>query len=292
MTSRERLEGFASRHPRLGAVLTTATEVSEQVRRDQLGIHAGSLTYAAFLAIPPLLILGLTAVSLVLADDAEAQRRFLDAATSLVPGLDEVISSQFTVATATQLGLGIAGVLALLWAVSSFAARTRTALGAIFRTGLPTLLSGRVSGTLIGIPGLIALGLFAAIARWAGGLETPIVAGALLVAAYAIGVALFAVLYWALTPPGADRPTLRQHLPGALLFVAAAVGLERLGAAYVQALIERATALYGTIGAIFGLLAFLYMSMWAFLLGAELSQLVRQRHRPTTAVAGEGSGGM
>lgn len=292
MTSRERLEGFAARHPRTGAVLTTATEVSEQVRRDQLGIHAGSLTYAAFLAIPPLLILGLTAVSLVLGDDVEAQRRFLDAATSLVPGLDEVISSQFTVATATQLGLGIAGVLALLWAVSSFAARTRTALGVIFRTGLPTLLTGRVSGTLIGIPGLIALGLFAAVARWAGGLETPIVAGALLVTAYAIGVALFAVLYWALTPSGADRPTLRQHLPGALLFVAAAVGLERLGAAYVQALIARATALYGTIGAIFGLLAFLYMSMWAFLLGAELSQLVRQRHRPTTAVAGEGSGGM
>jgi uncharacterized BrkB/YihY/UPF0761 family membrane protein len=182
-------------------------------------------------------------------------------------------------------------VLALLWAVSSFAARTRTALGVIFRTGLPTLLSGRLSGTLIGIPGLVALGLFGALARWAMSLETPAVVRIVLVAGvYAVGVGLFAVIYWALTPPGHDRPTVRAHLPGALLFVAAAVGLERLGAVYVQALVARATALYGAIGAIFGVMAFLYITMWAFLLGAELSELVRQRHRPDAMVTGDGRG--
>lgn len=291
MTPRSRAGRFADRHPRIGAAWTTAIDVNEQVRQDQLGIHAGSLTYAAFLAIPPLLILGLTAVSLVLADDAAAQQRFLEAATSFIPGLDEVISSQFTLATATQLGLGIVGVLALLWAISSFAARTRTALGVIFRTGLPTLLSGRLSGTLIGIPALIGLGAIGALARWARALDTPIAVGVVVAACVcAVGVGLFTVIYWALTPPGPDRPTVRAHLPGALLFVAAAVGLERLGAAYVQALVARATALYGAIGAIFGVLAFLYISMWAFLLGAELSELVRQRHRPNAKVTGDGRG--
>jgi membrane protein len=265
-----------------------AIDVNGQVRQDQLGIHAGSLTYAAFLAIPPLLILGLSAVSLVLADDVAAQRRFLEAATSFIPGLDEVISSQFTLATTTQLGLGIVGVLALLWAISSFAARTRTALGVIFRTGLPTLLSGRLSGTLIGIPALIGLGAVGALARWAWALDAPIAVGVIVAAGvFAIGVGLFTVIYWALTPVGPDRPTLRAHLPGAVLFVAAAVGLERLGAVYVQTLVARATALYGAIGAIFGVLAFLYVTMWAFLLGAELSELVRQRHRPSVAVAGD-----
>lgn len=283
------VQRFAARHPRIGAAWTSAIDVNEQVRQDQLGIHAGSLTYAAFLAIPPLLILGLTAVSLVLADDAAAQRRFLEAATSFIPGLDQVISSQFTLATATQLGLGIVGVLALLWAISSFAARARTALGVIFRTGLPTLLSGRLSGTLIGIPALIAVGLFGALARWATALDTP--TGVVVAACvYAVGVGLFTVIYWALTPPGPDRPTIRAHLPGALLFVAAAVGLERLGAAYVQALVARATALYGAIGAIFGVLAFLYISMWAFLLGAELSELVRQRLQPNATGSGDGRG--
>ena len=46
---------------------------------------------------------------------------------------------------------------------------------------------------------------------------------------------------------------------------------------YVANVVARTTALYGTIGAIFGLLAFLYATMWLFLLGAEFSRFSAER---------------
>lgn len=250
----------------------------ERVRDDQLGVHAGSLTYGAFLAIPPLLVLGLSVLSLVLASDLEAQQRLIEDVASLVPGLEEVIGSQFELASAQQLGIGIAGVLALLWAVSSFAARTRTALATIFRTGPPTLLTARLSGTALGLVSLVGLAFIAVAAGWADGapgLLRPLAIAAVM----ATGLGVFLFVYWALTPPGPGRPSVREHLPGAIAFLVAGLTLERVGAAYVSAVIAKATALYGTIGAIFGLLAFLYMAMWAFLLGAALSQIVRERDR-------------
>jgi uncharacterized BrkB/YihY/UPF0761 family membrane protein len=42
-------------------------------------------------------------------------------------------------------------------------------------------------------------------------------------------------------------------------------------------LIQNSTALYGTIGGIFGLLAFLYATMWSLLIGAELSAVLVSR---------------
>ena len=41
--------------------------------------------------------------------------------------------------------------------------------------------------------------------------------------------------------------------------------------------------LYGTIGAIFGLLAFIYVAMWLFLLAAEITQLRRAPESPITS---------
>ena len=43
-----------------------------------------------------------------------------------------------------------------------------------------------------------------------------------------------------------------------------------VGETYVANVVARTTALTGVIGATFGSLAFLYATMWLFLLGAEL----------------------
>ena len=76
--------------------------------------------------------------------------------------------------------------------------------------------------------------------------------------------------------PG-DGPTLRGHVKGALLFTVGFAIARAIGETYVANVVARATALYGTIGAIFGLLAFLYATMWLFLLGAELSRFSAER---------------
>jgi len=253
-------------------------EAQERVRSDQLGVHAGSLTYGIFLAIPPLLIIGLTVLSLVLRNDAAAQQRVIDNVTSMVPGLDQVMNSQFEQASAQQVGTGLIGLVTLLWAVSSFAVRVRTALGVVFRTGIPTLLTGRVSGTGIGLLTVAGFAVYASLIAWVSSLAIPGWARILLVIAVCgMGVALFTSVYWALTPPGESRPNLRVHVPGAVAFLIMGAMLEWLGVLYVDRVVASATVLYGAIGAIFGLFAFLYAAMWAFLVGAEVSQIARER---------------
>jgi YihY family inner membrane protein len=262
-----------------GRLARVAWLVIARVRTDQLGTYAGSLTYGAFLAIPPLLILGLTAVSLVLENDAEAQQRLIDAAASLIPGLGDLIGEQLALEPAQQLGIGLVGIVALLWAVSSFAARARTALAGAFREERPTLLAGRVSGTVIGLLAAAAVVAFAGVSGWVRGQDLP---GWLMAIAVAVlllaGTTMFTLIYWALTPPAPHRPSVREHVPGAVAFVVAAAALEVIGGVYVAAVVARTTALYGAIGGIFGLLAFLYMAMWAFLFGAEISQAMRETH--------------
>ena len=52
-------------------------------------------------------------------------------------------------------------------------------------------------------------------------------------------------------------------------------------------LILKLTVLYGTIGGIFGFLAFLYATMWSLLTGAELSAVLKSRREGS----GQGSSG-
>ena len=56
---------------------------------------------------------------------------------------------------------------------------------------------------------------------------------------------------------------MRAHLPGAIVFTVAWLALTAIGGIVFASVIQRSTALYGTIGAIFGLLAFLYATMWS-----------------------------
>jgi uncharacterized BrkB/YihY/UPF0761 family membrane protein len=70
------------------------------------------------------------------------------------------------------------------------------------------------------------------------------------------------------------------------VFTVGFLALERFGAVYVAGVVTRSTTLYGAIGAIFGLLAFIYAAMWLFLLAAEVSDLLRHRDEPVVTNGG------
>jgi uncharacterized BrkB/YihY/UPF0761 family membrane protein len=150
----------------------------------------------------------------------------------------------------------------------------------VFRTGLPHLFTGRISGTLIGIPSFAGfLGLIALV-QWSIAKNLPAWASVLAsVGVLILAAVLFLFVYWALTPPGTNRPRLRDHIPGALVCGIGGTLLQRVGGAYIARVIGHTTALYGAIGTIFGLLAFIYVMMWMFLLGAEISQALRPTER-------------
>lgn len=270
---------LAHRHPALWRrVLAPGLTASMRVSRDALGIQAGSLTYGAVLSIPPLLLIVMSIAAALLRDHQEAVDSIVTAISEAVPGAAQVVNANLELRNAQQLGIGLIGFAAVVWTASGFAARARHALGVVFRTERTSLVAGRFSAALLGTPIVL---LFVGLAV-AGGLSAGRRAfGALpLVADLAglLGVTsisfLFVLLTYRLLTPGRG-PTLREHVPGSLAFAAGWLMLHLLGATYVSQVVTRSTALYGAVGALFGLLAFIYLTMWLLLLGAEISQAYR-----------------
>ena len=161
-------------------------------------------------------------------------------------GFDEVVSTQLELATASQIGTGLVGLIGIIYAASGFVARVRHALGAVFRSRKTGLVVGRVSGALIGVPVVVLLVAFASAAAWVTGLRLEGVLGvtvefAAFLALAAFGAGTWALVYRLLTPsPG---PTLREHLPGAAAFTVGFLVLERFGAVYVAGVVTQHGAL-------------------------------------------------
>jgi YihY family inner membrane protein len=254
-------------------VIVPARDLFDRVERDQLGVQAGSLTYGAVLSIPPLLLLAVM-VAEVWLKNADAAARVIASAEELVPGLGELLQGGMNVSTSSAVGAGLVGIVTLAWAASGFGARARVGLGVVFGTGHTGLLTERAVAVAFGLPVLLLLSSYVGVATWLTAASTDgplgvVVEAGSFVALLVIGAAVWTVVYrWA--TPGAG-PSLREHLPGGVAFSIALVVLEQVGTAYVDRVVTRSQALYGAVGALFGLFAFLYIAMWLFLLGAEFT---------------------
>jgi membrane protein len=204
----------------------------------------------------------------------------VDRIANAIPGLEPFVGDFLQSAIDGRASVGLIGLIGLTWTASGFAARASFALGAIFRTAEPGLITGRFAAIWRGLP--VMVGLLATIAAMgvAGGIGLGEGSGTAWRAGteilhLATSFILFLFAYRVLTP--GHGPTLRGHVKGALLFTVGFAIARVIGETYVANVIARATALYGAIGAIFGLLAFLYATMWLFLLGAELSRFSAER---------------
>ncbi len=284
---------LSDRFPRLGRWLVLPVfDLLDAVTTDEVGVEAGSLTYGAFLSIPPLLLLVLTGVEVFLSSREDAAARVVAAAESVLPGLGDLLATGLRLSTTAVVGAGIVGVAALVWAASGFAARLRHALGAVFRTELVGLVVGRVAGVALGVPVLLLLVAYVAAGSWLLARDADGAVGVALDAVGVLGVLVVGVVVWTTVyrwmTPGAG-PSFRDHLVGGTAFAVAFLVLERFGALYVERVVARSRALYGAIGALFGFLAFLYLGMWLFLLGAELTALRRARTEPTVTSEGAGA---
>jgi Virulence factor BrkB len=144
---------------------------------DDVGTHAGALTYASILSIPPLLVFAASVLGLLLAGSPSAQKAVIDAIASLVPAdiqssTTNVLQSQMSAAISGKVSFGLVGLLGLLWSASGLSARLRHALGLIFGTARAGLWSGRVVGALIGlfvVVSLLGVAILSGLQTWVDG---------------------------------------------------------------------------------------------------------------------------
>jgi membrane protein len=242
--------------------------IRTRFRADDASTHAAALAYQLFLSTLALSLVGLAVIGL-----AEDVLPF-----ELPAGTKE----QFENLTGASATLGAVSFVALLWTASSLSRRASRALAVIFRTGSEGAVRGglRALATTLGLIVLVGAlpvvtGVISAV-RVSNDLEIPFrVLG--FVATTAMEFGLFLLAYDVLTP---GTIGWRSHLPGAAVMTIGWGLFKLAGGLLLAYYVSRATLLYGTIGAVVGLLLFLRLASGMFVYGAELSAVLRDRAHP------------
>ncbi len=229
----------------------TALDVQKRFGAVQGGPLASYITLAAFLSLFPLLLVGIAILGLF-ASQRDLAKSVIDQ-LSLTGESAKLVSDTLKSASDSKRGASIVGLAGLLWSGLGLVKTLETAFGAVWQSegrGLKdqlwafVWLGGAVLLLVASVAATAAAGLLPGPLTWLSLLPT-----------LAVDVALWLWTFQALTP----RKGLpwRTHLPGAIL---GAVGFEILkivGGVYVPRLVGSSSALYGSLGVIFALLAWL-----------------------------------
>lgn len=279
-----RLDRFQRRHKVLGFPIAVLYKYFD----DQGAYLAAIITYYAFIAIFPLLLMGSSILGFFLQDDPDLRDRLLNSALSQFPiigdqlGRPEGLHGSTTaivvgalVATYGSMGLGQAcqNAANVAWSVprnsraNPFLMRFRSivflvigGVGILVVAVVTSLLANpdTLGSTLGGeVPNRITL-----LIRLAGLLLTVV-----------IFIGLFRLVSW-------GRAGVRSVFPGAFAAALMWQGLQYVGNSYVTNVINKADQMNQTFALVLGLIAFVYVAAVMAVLGLELNVVLRRRLYP------------
>ena len=275
-----RLDRLQRRHPVVGFPIGVAYKFFD----DQGAYLAAIVTYYAFVAIFPLLLIASSVLGFLLQGNPQAEEALLDSALGTFPivgtqlgrpeGLQGSASAVVIGSLAAMYGvLGLAAAaqhaLNVAWAVprnsrfNPFVGRFRGLISFLF-AGLAIILT-----TLVSV-GLSNLGTLQS------GVETWVERGGKLGAATLTAVVLSLMMRYTT----ARRPSLRTCLPGAVVIAALWQGLQFAGAAYVTGVINATSEMNGIFALVLGLVGLLFLASVSFVIGVEFSVVLRERLYP------------
>ena len=276
----ERVDRFQRRHPGAGFPIAVLYKYA-----DDAGHFLGALlTYYAFLALFPLLLLSSTVLGFLLRGNPELQQSLIDSALREFP----VIGPQLGVPE--RLGGGVTGLVvgtlvALYGALGMGQALqfTMNTAWSVPKAHRPDVLMARIRSLLLVLTfGLLVLGttVLSALAAGAAAAGTGWGVGlnVLLTAASVLVNAGIFVLAFRLTT--ARRLTVRDVAPGALV---AAVGwqlLQWFGGVYVASVVKGASSVNAVFALVLGMFAFLYLASSVLVLCVEINVVRVDRLHP------------
>jgi len=235
--------------------------VGRKFADDRAGGFAALIAYYAFFSIFPLLLALTSVLGFVLQGDEQLQEEIVDSVFAELPVVGpEIRDSVGRIdgsGPALVIGLGLA-----LWAglgVTLALSRASDRVWGVPRVRRRGYVAARARGVLL----LAAIGVTLVVSSLATGVA---VAGELdsrlesvLTVALSVGVDAI-VMALVLLLGTSRRVRLTDVLPGVLLCAGGLFVLQTLGAVYVQATIQRASATYGLFAAVIGLLSWLLLT--------------------------------
>jgi membrane protein len=252
--------------------------VHERVGAVGGGPLASSIALTGFLSLFPLLLVGVAVLGFVSAGDDDFTDNVVEELGLEGDAGDEVVEI-IDRAEDTRQAASVLGIAGLLWAGLGVTGALETALNAVWQAP-----SRGITSRLVGLAWLAGAGLlFAAsmaLGPLLGALPGP-AAAPTIVAGLLLNTLLFLWMFVALT--NLDLPW-RAHLPGAVL---GAVGLEVLklvATIYVPRAVASSSALWGSLGVIFAILAWLALSARLVVYAAAFNVVRWERAHGTVTV--------
>jgi membrane protein len=273
----ERLDRFQRKHRWAAFPLAVAYKYF-----DDFGAYlAALLTYYAFVSLFPLLLLLSTVLGIVLSGHPSLQHEVLTSTAHQFPVIGGDLAQPKRLGGGViGLVVGIAGSLyGGLGVAQAFQYAANTMWG-VPRNNRPNPFKARGrSVVLLATAGLAVLGTTALSIAGGGG------AGALGTAARSLTLAAsvvisVAVAIFAFRFAPARRLSVRDVAPGAIATAVIWQLLQSFGVIYVRHVVEHASATNAVFALVLGLLAFLYITAMAILLGVEINVVHVNRLHP------------
>jgi YihY family inner membrane protein len=251
---------------------------------DNGGVLVANLTYAAFISLFPLLLVLVTVLGLVAANDPGFRQAAVNAVASQVPLIgSELAGNVHQLRKSSVIGLVI-GLLVLIWGSTGLAQAGLFTMGQVWnlpgpaRPGFfPRLLRALMFLGLLAVL-VIASTLLASLSSY-GHPPLPItVAIEVLVAV--VNAAMFLGGFRILTPKGVRA---RELIPGAVTAGILWTVLQVLGAFLVHHYLH-SDSVYGVFATVLGLVAWLYLAARVTVYSAEVNVVLSRRLWPRSLI--------
>jgi uncharacterized BrkB/YihY/UPF0761 family membrane protein len=276
----ERVDQFQRRHPVIGMPIGVVYKFFD----DQGGYLAAVISYYAFVAIFPVLLIASSVLGFVLQGHPDLQQRILTSALAQFPIVgDQLGRPEGIQGSASAV---VVGTLAALYGVIGLGQAAQNAVNVVWAiprnsrlNPIVSRLRGLVWMVLAGLA-LISVAVLTSVGSNLDILGTDI-HGGLRWIAVVLTVVLTAIelgTMMRLSTP--QDESWREVLPGATLIAIGWQLLQVVGGVYVEHVIKRANQMNAVFATVLGLVALLYIATVIAMLGLELNTVLAKRLYP------------
>jgi membrane protein len=275
-----RIDAFQRKHPVLGFPLAVIYKYFD----DQGAYLAAIITYYAFIAIFPLLLISSSILGFFLQNDAGLRDRLLNSALSQFPIVGDALGRPGGVQGSTSAI--VIGSIAALYGAMGLGQASQNAANVAWsvpRNSRANPLLMRLRSIIflaIGGFGILLVAIITSLLNNTDQIGVGISDEANLVikiVAFVLSIVIFGGLFHLVS---AGRATWKSVMPGAITTAVLWQLLQLGGQGYVQGVIAQANEMNATFALILGLLAFIFLAAVMAVLGLEVNVVAARRLYP------------
>jgi membrane protein len=274
----QRVDEFQRRRRVLGFPLAVVYKFFD----DQGNYLAATITYYAFVAIFPLLLISTSVLGFLLQGDHALEQNVLDSALARFPIVGDQLGRPEGLQGSTSAV--VIGAIAALYGVVGLGQAAQNAVNAAWaiprNSRLNPVVSRLRSGAFFVLGGLtlVALGVLSSLVSHVQVLGSGVVVRVLttLLTVGLTGLVLSTMMRLALP----ERPPWRTVVPGGMAIAVMWQALQAVGSLYVERVINRASEMNGVFALVLGLGALIYVATVMAMLGIEMNVVLAKKLYP------------